>query len=402
MSRDAARHAVWKGLTLRDLLAASMVDRSDRDVLIDIGVDGKATGFKPRTLDHIATRIARRFATAGAKQGDPIVIALPNGASAFLALIGALGAGLKPCLVPPTLDDAQIALLLQRLKPRALVSAALPGFDPLQRFVTEARRLAMPLYIWNFGPGDNDHAAPLSDLLDGQAPQRMLPLHPPHAGDGSILTMTDLGNGPEPVEHRQDALLAQAVLARMAERTAPAARIVSAVSIATQAGLVLGPLRALLSGAQLTLIADPSASAMRLAAAQGAAEFVLPQSLAARLRECGLHGDNGPVTTLYRAGAQWHNPADQRGFIAFGEALTLPLMRHGKALGPGALGALTADGPLHFASLETNSDGTIAIASPLAGLLPDGASACPSLLATLAPDGRFARFVNNPWEKRRA
>lgn len=401
MKREIARHAVWKGLTLRDLLAGAMVDRPSTDLLVDIGLNGKTMRFQPRTLDHIATRIARRFATAGAKQDDPIIIALPNGAAALLALIGALGAGLTPCLVPPTLDEDAIALLLQRVKPRAIVSAALDGFDPLSRFVLAARRLAMPLYIWNFGAGDNDHAAPLSDLLDGEAPQRMLPLHPPHPGDGAILTLADFGDGPEPVSHRQDALVAQAVLARMAERTAPPARIVSAVSIATQAGLVLGPMRALLTGAQLTLIADPSADAMREAAMDGPADWVLPLRLAARLRESGLHDRNGPVTTVYRAGAQVHNPSDERGFIAFGEALTLPLMRHGKALAPGPLGTTTADGLLHFASLETKADGTLNIESPLAGQLQDGAPACPSLSATLGPDGRFARFVNIPWEKRR-
>lgn len=401
MRRDLARHAVWKGLTLRDLIAAAMVDRPERTLMTDIGLDGQPVHYAARTIDHIATRVARRFATAGAKQGDAILIALPNGAAAFLALLGALGAGLKPCIVSPALDEAAIALLLQKLKPRALVSAAFPGFDPLARFVMQARRLAMPLYIWNFGSGDNDHAAPLADLLDGQAPQRMLPLHPPHPGDGPILTLASFADGPEPVEHKQDALLAQAVLARMAERTAPAERIVSALSIATQAGLVLGPMRALLTGAQLTLIADPSAASLRAAATDGPAEWLLPLSLAARLRETGMPAKAGPVTTLYRAGQQVHNACDERGYIAFGEALTLPLMRHGKALSPGPLGATTADGPLHFASLETNDDGTLRLLSPLAGVLPDGAVACPPLYATLGPDGRFARFVNTPWEKRR-
>lgn len=402
MRREAARHAVWQGLTFRDLLNAAMVDRPDTDLITDIGLDGTVMHFAPRTLDHIAARIARRFATAGAKPGDAIIIAMPNGAAAWLALLGALGAGLKPCLVPPTLDEPAIALLLQRLKPRAIVSSAWNDFDPLARFVLQARRLAMPLYIWNFGTNDNDHAAPLADLLNGEAPQRMLPLHPPHPGDGPILTIADFGDGPEPVTHRQDAMLAQAVLARMAQRTTPATRMISAVSLATQAGLVLGPVRALLAGAQLTLIADPSIAAMRAAAVQGPAEWLLPQSIAARLRECGLHDANGTVTTLYRAGVQLHNPSDETGFIAFGEALTLPLIRHGQALAPGAIGASTADGLLHFASLETRPDGTLALASQLAGRRTNGAMAAPSLLATLGPDGRFARFVNTPWEKHRA
>jgi hypothetical protein len=390
----ASQRAVWKGLTFRELLAAAMVDRPQAQLMVDIGLDGKAVPFTARTLDHLATRIARRFSTAGAKQGDVILIALPNGVAAFLAMLGALGAGLRPCLVPPTLDYASIPVLLQRIKPRALVSAAYPAFDPLSAFVNEARRLAMPLYLWNFGPADNDHSAPLSDLLDAEAPKRLLPLHPPFSGEGTVLTVTDLGDGPEAVEHRQDHLLAQAVLARMAERTAPPARLISAVSLATQAGLVLGPMRALLTGAELTLISDPSATTLARASASGPAEWILPLSLAARLRETGLAEKRGPVTTLYRAGKQMHNPLDERGFLAFGEALTLPMMRHGKALAPGVIGTATDDGPLHFATLATQNDGTLLLDSPLLGRLGNGKSAIPPLLATVGPDGRFTRFIN--------
>lgn len=399
MSHSAlSRSAVWKGLTFRELLAAAMVDRPELPLLSEIGLDGKTIHYTARTLDHLATRIARRFATAGAKQGDVILIALPNGVAAFLALVGALGAGLKPCLVSPTLDANAIPLLLQRVKPRALVSASYPDFNPLMLFINEARRLAMPLYLWNFGPGDNDHSAPLYDLLDADAPKRLLPLHPPFSGEGVLLTIADFGDGPVAVEHKQDHLLAQAILARMADRTAPPSHLISAISIATQAGLVLGPMRALLTGAQLTMIADPSAQTLAHAAKSGPAEWILPLSLAARLRETGLDQKQGPITTLYRAGKQVHNPLDERGYIAFGEALTLPMTRHGRGLAPGVIGTNTADGPLHFATLAMQKDGSLLIDSPIAGRLASGHSAYPPLLAALGADGRFARFINKQME----
>jgi hypothetical protein len=396
------RDAVWQGLTIRDLVCAAMVDRPQQPCLIDHGIDGRVHRFNARMLDHIATRIARRFATAGAKQGDAILIALPNGAPAFLAMLGALGAGLKPCLISPMLDDAAISLVLQRLKPRALVSAAYDHFDPLRRFINEARRLAMPLYVWNFGPCDDECAAPLSDLFDGQAPQRMAPLHPPQQGYGPVVTVTDFGNGPEPVTHSQDQLLAQAILAQMAHRGPREQRIVSAVSLASQAGLVLGPLRALLAGAELNLIADPSADAFRDAAAGSPASWILPAPLAHRLRD-HFHTKDDTLITLYRAGQNMFRPSDETGMIAFGEALTLPLMRaDGQPLAPGTIMANVSGTAMRFATLSLALDHEFILDSPLAGRRLDGEPAHHPLIASLAKDGRFARFIITPQEKRHA
>ena len=394
------RDAVWQGLTIRDLVCASMVDRPQQAAMIDHGIDGRIFRFNARALDHIATRIARRFASAGAKQGDAILIALPNGVPAFLAMLGALGAGLKPCLLSPVLDDAAIALTLQRLKPRALVSAAYDHFNPLQRFIHEARRLAMPLYIWNFGPRDDEHAAPLSDLLDGQAPQRMAPLHPPQQGNGPIVTLADFGDGPEPVTHSQDQLLAQAILAQMADRGTRARRIVSAVSITTQAGLILGPLRALLAGAELNLIADPTAPALRAAETNDSASWILPAPLAHRLRD-HVHTKSDTLITLYRAGQDMFRPTDETGMIGFGEALTLPLMRaDGQPLAPGTIMANVSGSAMRFATLDLAPDHHFTLDSPLAGRRPNGELAHHPLIASLTDDGRFARFIITPQEKR--
>lgn len=403
MNKDLLLHdPVWQGLTIRDLVCASMVDKPQQTAFIDHGIDGRILRFNARTLDHIATRVARRFASAGAKQGDAILIALPNGAPAFLAMLGALGAGLKPCLVSPVLDEAAIALVLQRLKPRALVSAAYDHFDPLRCFIHQARRLAMPLYIWNFGPRDDEHAAPLSDLFDGQAPQRMAPLHPPQPGNGPIVTLADFGDGPEPVTHSQDQLLAQAILAQMSYRGPRERRIVSAVSLSTQAGLILGPLRALLAGAELNLIADPSATALRAAEADGAANWILPAPLSHRLRD-HFHTKDDTLITLYRAGQDMFRPSDETGMIGFGEALTLPLIRaDGQPLRPGTIMANVSGTVMPFATLDLTPDQRFTLDSSLAGRLPNGETAHHPLTASLTDDGHFARFIFTPQEKRHA
>ena len=388
-----AQPALWQGLTLRDLITAAMVSHPHEKLFTHIGLDSAIQSFTARSLDHIATRIARRFATAGAQHGDAILIAMPNGVPAFLAILGSLGAGLKPCLVPPTLSAHAIGLLLERLKPRALVSMTAPQFDPLSVFIHEARRLTMPLYVWNFGPSDHDLAAPLYDLLDGQAPNRMAPLHPPHRGDGNILTLLDRGAGPEIVTHQQDHLLALAVLAQMTMPDPHPPRMISAVSIATQAGLVLGPLRALLRAAPLTLIEEPSSVAFH-AAAQGApAEWILPQTLATRWSATTQPLSGATLTTLYRAGLNSHQPFDARGFVAFGEALVLPIIRHGQSLGQGPIMAHMQSGPFHFATLNTQDDGTLQLTSAYAGRCKDGSLASPHYRPTRAPEGFYTRFT---------
>ena len=388
-----AQPALWQGLTLRDLINAAMVSHPQERLFTDLGLDGQTLHFSARTLDHIATRIARRFATAGAQHGDTIIIALPNGVPAFLAVLGALGAGLKPCLASPTMSPHAIGLLLERLKPRALVSMTGPHFDPLSGFITEARRLTMPLYLWNFGPTEHDYAAPLFDLLDGQAPQRMAPLHPPHRGDGPLLTLIDRGAGPEPVTHQQDHLLALTVLAQMTLPATTPPRMISAVSLTTQAGLILGPLRALLFATPLTLISEPSSAAFRKAADNAPAEWILPQPLATRWKATTQPISGSTLTTLYRAGSESHQPFDERGFLAFGEALTLPLVRHGQPLAQGSIMATTKNGPFHFATLGTQDDGTLLLASEIAGRCADGSIASPTLRPARAPAGFYTRFT---------
>lgn len=388
------RPALWQGLTLRDLVNAAAIEAPAAGLITDIGLDGRRLHFTARTLDHIANRVARRFATAGAQKGDAILIALPNGASALIALLGALGAGLTPCLAPPTLDDESIALILRRLKPRSIVSAKYESFDPLSRFVTTARRLAMPLYMWNFGPLDHDHAAPLADLLNGEAPARLLPLQAPAAGDGAILTVWDRGDGPEPVIHRQDGLLAQAMLARLAYKTQHK-RMVSALAMTSQAGLILGPLRALLTRTPLTFIADPGMNHLARAAADGTAEWIMPRALRAMIDNLPLLAHQSCIT-LARTGETVCKTEDAN-FISFGEALTLPARPRGEALQPGPITLGSADGPLHFADLKINLDGSLIVTSTLAGRTHDDQIAAPSLYSTLRDDGAFAHFTPNPW-----
>lgn len=250
----------------------------------------------------------------------------------------------------------------------------------------------MPLYLWNFGPVDHDHAAPLYDLLNGEAPARLMPMHPPHSGDADIMTVWDRGDGPEPVRHHQDDLLAQAVLARIARPGAPT-RIVSALALTTQAGLILGPLRALLTRTPLTLIADPSSMAFEKAAADGPAEYVVPDHLADSLVTL-IPDAAKTLVRLQRAGQTTPRSPD-KAFIAFGEALTLPALCRGQALKPGTITADTPDGLLHFAELKSTLDGSFIVESPLAGCLADGSAACPPLHATLGPHGEFANFTPN-------
>ena len=292
--------------------------------------------------------------------------------------------------------------LWQGLTLRDLINAAMveaPAAGLITDIGLDGRRLhltaraldhiAMPLYLWNFGPVDHDHAAPLSDLLNGEAPARLLPLHPPAIGDGPIMTLWDRGDGPEPVLHHQDGLLAQAVLARLSQTSSPA-RIISALSLNTQAGLILGPLRALLTRTPLTLIGDPSSANFTKAMADEPADCVVPAPLASALRARPEFA-NTTLTTLARA-EQIHD-ISAASFIAFGEALTLPTTRRGHPLQPGPISAETADGLLHFAELKMQIDGGFTLASPLAGTMADDIIASPALDAHLGSDGQFTRFT---------
>jgi hypothetical protein len=251
----------------------------------------------------------------------------------------------------------------------------------------------MPLYVWNFGPSDHPIAAPLFDLFEPHAPLRMTPLHPPHHGDGEILTLIDRGAGPEPVIHQQDHLLAMAVLAQMTRPPHAAQRFISAVSLTTQAGLVLGPLRALLQAAPITLIADPQIANFCQAANAKAAEWILPQTLAARWQEPLQSLKGSTLTTLYRAGLDRLDPSDANGMIAFGEAITLPVMRHGQALGHGPIKAQLGDTDFHFATLYHDADDRLILSSEIASHCKNGALAAPSWKVARSPQGHFIRFT---------
>ncbi|MCB2186779.1 MAG: AMP-binding protein [Deltaproteobacteria bacterium] len=104
-----------------------------RPALVLLGPEGAAT-YTYAQLAQASCRWARIFDQAGLAPGDVIFLVLEPaaGATQFEALAGALRAGLVPCLWRAGLSDHLLAAVLERDRPRALVTTrrAAVGLPP--------------------------------------------------------------------------------------------------------------------------------------------------------------------------------------------------------------------------------------------------------------------------------
>ncbi len=202
--------------------------------------------------------VARLLSDCGLRPGERLL--LTGGAEISLAvvLIAALRGGYQPALAPLDLDPADLAAYARALDVAALVGPSHYGeLCPAESFLTTAASVATIRLVASCGPETLDGAVDLSPAAclryaaehpdNGLERDEFAPAMPPR-----VITL-DRRNGLKPVFHQQSTLIAAGLDFAARARIGRETPILCTLPPTSFAGLVAGPIAALLSGTALHL-----------------------------------------------------------------------------------------------------------------------------------------------------
>jgi hypothetical protein len=284
-------------------------------------------------LDERSRHMAALFASLGLVPGDCLLLAATARCSTIVALAAALRAGLDVALAPPHLTSDETAAFAART--RAVAVAAGNDYGPLSPIETMMGVAAVCQDIRLVGALDGavDGAVDLSE-----------PCTAPLPGASASRIVTYVPGGA--LRHTQRTLIAAALDYMSQTQLGMQQPLVTTIPPASFAGLVAGPLAALVSGAMLHLHGPFStAPFLELIEREAPVHLVAPGALASALQQASLlEGDViASVSLLHRAvrAEETHMPLDGGktavfDFTAFGEtaAVVEPRDADGLSLPP--------------------------------------------------------------------
>ena len=282
-----------------------------------------------------ALRFAAKLAAAEFVPGDTMLLFAGPSAAQVVALLGGLRAGVNVALVPPNIQAGRLALLAGQTGASALLCGAhYGGIDLMQEGFSAAALSGDIRMVGALAAGGED-AADFSPTALANDPPPDLPVPPTPA---SLFTLPRRGDG-MPVRHGQRMLVAAALDLITRARLSASLPLISTLSPASLAGLVTGPIAALLCGATLNLheLFDARGLLAQIGENPGA-QLVVPCEMLPALDRGGLMrgGSLGGIAAVSRwqaDGADFSPPATLDTLIAltdihsFGEVALVPELR---------------------------------------------------------------------------
>ena len=247
--------------TLDELFRTAVARSPDRSALVDPDdracfTDGPVRRLTYGQADRVVSAIARRLLDCGLSTNAMVAIQLPNVVESVLVLLAVLRAGLIAVPVPLLWRRADMVRALGRIGARAVVVPRRVGtVDHGDMAAHVAAETFAIRFVFGFGEPLPDGVISLDDVFDAPAP----PVVPRERwGDSrdhvAVVTFEVTSDGIIPLE-RSNAQLAAAGAAVVSElgTAGSDARIISAVSTASLAGLASGVLPWLLGQGTLVL-----------------------------------------------------------------------------------------------------------------------------------------------------
>ncbi|MBV9246813.1 MAG: AMP-binding protein [Methylobacteriaceae bacterium] len=243
-------------------------------------------GFTCSELDAEVGRMAGVLAHLGLLAGERILVCGGIGLSVIVACLAALRAGLDVGLALPAFTTEEIADAARRIRAAAILGNATPPTTVAAETLLAAAAQAPCVRLLCTSGGMIDGAA----ALDAAAwAHEELAVLAPNPSAGAVITFTNGAGGIEPVFHRQATLIAAALDVARRAKIGANSTVLSTIAPVTFAGLVAGPIGALLSGAPLHLHTSFAAAAFLDALDDSApAHLVVPANIACDLAGAGL------------------------------------------------------------------------------------------------------------------
>lgn len=251
-----------KMMTLDLCLAAFAAEAPDALAFCDPPNSAALIGRPPLQLtaaqvDRAATRLALTLREMGLRQGETILLRLPNTAEAPVAILGALRAGLVVAPLPLTWREREWKAALEPLAARAVITYAQFDGEPSAEIACALAAAHFPIrLVAAFGAGAPDGVEPLPSLetlLEAPEEGEALPAREGGGDAPALVTFMEEPGGVAVLCRSHRRLLAAALPACHALAIRPGARLLSPMSLSQLPGLAGGLATALLARSALLL-----------------------------------------------------------------------------------------------------------------------------------------------------
>jgi acyl-CoA synthetase (AMP-forming)/AMP-acid ligase II len=282
---------------------------------------GNPSAFTYQEADLTADTLAAFFIELELQPGDIIAMQLPNFALSPLTLLGAWRAGLTVAALPMLWRGHEIARVCAALEPKALIGVShFAGDTPMESLSAVAASRSQVRFVLGFGPDLPDGAGSLDEVIS--IPRPLQPVETLMREGPAMITFTARPGMPfVPVERDEEELLAQGAMTVVALDLDRSDVILNPYSLTGPAGLSLGFLPWLISGATLALHHpfDYGVFAEQLIAT-GTTVTALPSTVLAELSRDGV--PQRPQCRLRRVGSVWTGDEPQdKAPLDFDEAV---------------------------------------------------------------------------------
>jgi acyl-CoA synthetase (AMP-forming)/AMP-acid ligase II len=265
---------------------------------------GNARAWTYRETDAAADALAAFFVGRGLAPGDVIAAQLPNFALAPLTILGAWRAGLGVALLPMLWRGYEIARACAEVGPKALIGVSCFGDEtPIETLAAVAAAQSSIRFVLGSGPHLPGNIASLDEAMNGNREPGAA--EAPAMTGPALITFTARATAPFiAVERSEEELLAQGAMTVLALDLDGSDVILNPYPLTGPAGLALGLMPWLVSGATLAQHHpfDYTTFAGQIIGT-GATVTALPDPVLAQLAADGV--SQAPQCRLRRAGAVW-------------------------------------------------------------------------------------------------
>ena len=314
---ETAMRARPDKLNFRD--AESMKDWSDQ-------IPHQATA---RSLSQMVTGFARQMLSLGLKQGDPVLLAMPNQVDGVVALMGVMAAGFLPCPVSVVASSAQIQAAAEAVGARAIVTVnRYAHLSPSVQAREAASRYYGIRFVCAFGPHSPEGIVALDGWDEKELWQGALPVIRPEMT--ALLTIDQHPEGL--VAHRRShaQLISEGLALSAVSGLTGRGTIIATFAPVSAAGVVSTVAAPLISGSAVTLHGpfDVALLASQLNE-QPSALVVLPERIETLVRKAlpdqlkdtiVIGRNNGAIKPAFKTERVTE-------LLALGEVALLPMVR---------------------------------------------------------------------------
>ncbi len=184
-SEDRRLHGSWAHLTLDALLDTAVRARPGRRCFSDAPDIAQWSDLPPKlaTVGDVGAQVqhfARQMLALGLRQGDPVLVAMPNAVAGVAALLGLIAAGLVPCPVSVVADAEEMRLAAEAVGAKAIITVnRYASFRPSETARLAASRYYGLRFICAFGANPPEGVVSLDDWQDAELSNTPLPMNVP-------------------------------------------------------------------------------------------------------------------------------------------------------------------------------------------------------------------------------